>query len=422
MIRQWVTALLLVGLGAAVAHAETASFSAAYWDVDNQRWRDTATTPYDANPIGSYDYATATVQLEYSESGPALAGVLIGSGLKPNFTYQVKLNGKPSYFWGAAGDDAANERLGFAGRWWLSQVEKSTGSVVGGWNSHDDEYLAWPSVGFTDGTYDYVFEGYLLFGYVVTDAAGDVWQALTVDSSFHVLWKTSQRPPGANDSDPVAHVFVVDGASDWYASSQPDQTRFLYAEWEPTRALPGELTLPVESYGVRIFLTEESFHENATPPSSGRWATVMTHDNLQFTITPPPACSDGADNDGDGRIDFDPVTLADPGDQHTPPSGSGDPGCFSASWSTESPQCQDGKDNDRDGWIDYDGGLSALGYVAANPDPQCSGKSWRTKEAKDCGLGIELTLLLVPLTWLSRRRGRRSRPSSEAAVAPSRAS
>ena len=24
-----------------------------------------------------------------------------------------------------------------------------------------------------------------------------------------------------------------------------------------------------------IFLTEESFHENTTPPSSGRWATVI---------------------------------------------------------------------------------------------------------------------------------------------------
>ena len=399
-------ASLLVGVVGAVANAETASFSAAYWDVGNQRWRDTATTPYDADPIGSYDYATATVQLEYSESGPVLTCALTGSGLKPNFTYQVKLNGKPSYSWGAAGDDTANERLGFAGRWWLGQVEKSTGNIVGGWNSDDDEYLLWKSRGFEDDTYRYVFEGYLLFGYVVTDAVGDVSRTLTVDSSFHVLWKVSQRPPGSNDPDPVAHVFVADGTSDWYASSRPDETRFLYAEWEPTRALPGELSLPVGSYAVRIFLTEESFHENTAPPSSGRWATVMTHDDFRFAITPPPACFDGIDNDDDGRIDFDPVTFANPGDQFTPPSGSGDPGCFNAAWFTEDPQCQDGTDNDGDGWIDYDGGLAALGYVAANPDPQCSGKSWRNKEAEDCGLGIELTLLLVPLTWLSRRRSR----------------
>ena len=51
-------------------------------------------------------------------------------------------------------------------------------------------------------------------------------------------------------------------------------------------------------------------------------------------------------------------------------------------WSTESPQCQDGIDNDNDGKIDYDGGLSALGYVAAEPDPYCAGKPWQNRESK----------------------------------------
>jgi hypothetical protein len=394
--RHWALALLLVGAAAAVAHAETVSYSAVYWDLGKQRWRDTASTPYEAGPIGSYDYASATVQFEYLESGPVLTGVLTGSGLKPNFTYQVKLNGKPSYFWDAAGDDVANERLGFAGRWWLSRVERSTGSVVGGWNSDDAEYASWQSLGFTDGTHDYVFEGYLLFDYAVTHAAGDVSQTLTVDSSFHVLWKATQRPPGPNDSDPVAHVFVVDGASDWYASSQPDETRFLYAEWEPTRALPGELSLPVGSYAVRIFLTEESFHENVASPSSGRWATVMTHDDFRFAIHPPPACSDGLDNDGDDRIDFP-----------------DDPGCNDPSRNFEDPQCQDGVNNDPGqdpdpGLIDFDGGLSALGYVVSAPDPQCVGLAWKDKEKTGCGLGgFELALILPGLMRLHRRRRQR---------------
>ena len=43
-------------------------------------------------------------------------------------------------------------------------------------------------------------------------------------------------------------------------------------------------------------------------------------------------CSDDRDNDGDGRVDFDPVTYADPGDQWTLPAGSGDPACFNPSW------------------------------------------------------------------------------------------
>src|SRR5215210_380647 len=52
------------------------------------------------------------------------------------------------------------------------------------------------------------------------------------------------------------------------------------------------------------------------------------------------ACSDGIDNDGDGKIDFP-----------------DDPGCVGPNDDTEnsptSPQCDDGRDNDGDGKIDY---------------------------------------------------------------------
>jgi Tfp pilus assembly protein PilV len=88
---------------------------------------------------------------------------------------------------------------------------------------------------------------------------------------------------------------------------------------------------------------------------------------------PAPLCSDGADNDGDGKID-----LADPGcssaadnDEYNPPppacsdgadnDGDGkidlaDPGCSSAADNDEynppPPQCRDGADNDSDNLID----------------------------------------------------------------------
>jgi hypothetical protein len=281
-------AFLFAAGSTTTASAGRVSLSAVYWDSGHQRWRDAATTPYDEVEIAGYDYETATVVFDHLEQGPTIRGTLTGSNLKPNFAYQVKLNGKPTYFWGSEGDDLANERIGFAGRWWVSRVDLETGAVVDGWNSNDAEYLDWKLRDFTDGVYAYVYEGYLLFAYVVTDEEGRFQEELALDSSFHVLWKLAQRLPGPNDSTPSVHRFVVNEASDWYASSQPDAVRSLYAEWESTRALPGELSLPAGSYAVRLFLTEESFHESADSPSSGSWATVMTHDDLRFVIVAPP--------------------------------------------------------------------------------------------------------------------------------------
>jgi hypothetical protein len=124
---------------------------------------------------------------------------------------------------------------------------------------------------------------------------------------------------------------------------------------------------------------------------------------------PVLVCDDGADNDGDGRIDFDPATHSAPGDQHTPPSGSGDPGCISPIGSSESPSCQDGIDNDGDGRMDHDAGLLANGSAdPAGPDSHCVGQPWLIIEGLPCGLGVELVLLLPPLMWLYRRQRRAS--------------
>jgi len=100
-------------------------------------------------------------------------------------------------------------------------------------------------------------------------------------------------------------------------------------------------------------------------------------------------CSDDRDNDGDTLIDY-----------------ANDPGCRNAASSIENPKCQDGNDNDGDGKIDFDGGISALGYPAADSDPQCV-NSYKNREGPyPCGLGSEPALLLPPLIWLHRRRTR----------------
>lgn len=70
-------------------------------------------------------------------------------------------------------------------------------------------------------------------------------------------------------------------------------------------------------------------------------------------VEPPAVCADGADNDGDGLVDF--------------PS---DPGCVSADDDDEldPAQCSDGKDNDGDGLIDFPD--DALGCESATDDDE----------------------------------------------------
>ena len=111
-------------------------------------------------------------------------------------------------------------------------------------------------------------------------------------------------------------------------------------------------------------------------------------------------CDDGLDNDSDGLVDFSP----------TP--GAGDPGCMGPSSTLENPQCQDGINNDpaQDALIDFDGGAAAglPPEQQTGLDPQCAGAPWRNMEASvppaSCGIGPELTLLVLGLAALRRRR------------------
>ncbi len=74
-----------------------------------------------------------------------------------------------------------------------------------------------------------------------------------------------------------------------------------------------------------------------------------------------------------------------------------------------SPRCSDGVDNDGDGRVDFDGGVLGGASEITEPDPQCAGAAWRDREAATpapagCGIGPELVLLVGPLGWLAGRR------------------
>lgn len=252
-----------------------------YWNKGWLRWRDVASQPYAPEGKALYSYADAEVSLDHDETGPTFGGTLAATGLKPNFAYQVKLNGKPTAL--GPGNDWANEQLGRAGRWWARQIRRSDRAIVKEWRSNDAEFDRWKALAFTDGEHDYVFQGYLLLDLLIADAAGAARKRLRLDSSFHVLWKTSQRQPAPNDSQPVAYTVMARAASGWYAQDTADREVALYAEWEPGRARPGECILPAGTYGVELALTEESFHERE--PDSGAWATVLVSELIGFTVT-----------------------------------------------------------------------------------------------------------------------------------------
>ncbi len=97
-------------------------------------------------------------------------------------------------------------------------------------------------------------------------------------------------------------------------------------------------------------------------------------------------CDDGVDNDGDSFSDFP-----------------ADPGCARASFGTENPQCSDGIDNDGDTLVDA-------------ADPNCSGPSDNAEFLVltfGCGIGPALALALPLLAW-ARRRARGTRAGAPA--------
>lgn len=90
-------------------------------------------------------------------------------------------------------------------------------------------------------------------------------------------------------------------------------------------------------------------------------------------------CSDGNDGDGDALIDLQ------------------DPGCVDGIGLVENPSCENGRDDDADDLIDFP------------EDPECLAPSQLSEATSDCGLGYEISFVLLGVVALSRRRSQQRR-------------
>ena len=205
----------------------------------------------------------------------------------------------------------------------------------------------------------------------------------------------------------------------------------------------------VDAYGTQVIDDWiESFASCAGPDGDGD-GDVDTLDNCPTTPNPAQedadgdghgnvcesVCNDGVDNDGDGKLDYpaDPGCAAAEGVTETPACNDGldndgdgrtdspwDVACAGPWHASERSNCEDGLDNDADGLADFDGGALHNGGVPRfEPEPDCVAAPYLSAELPPlrgwgCGLGPELSLVLLAVWRLRRRRVRSGARSSRA--------
>jgi len=120
------------------------------------------------------------------------------------------------------------------------------------------------------------------FDYFTTNDRGNASLSFEADSSYHVLWKTTQRARTSSDGPIKTRVFDVKKSLPAYDVNYPPQTVSIYGEVERTPV--GGLYLDAGTYNCEFFLTEESFHYSGGT-YSGEWAAAMGAP-IEFQITP----------------------------------------------------------------------------------------------------------------------------------------
>jgi hypothetical protein len=291
-IRIYFTNILIIFLYSAVAFAQPIDVNLSFIDpgvspFSGYRWRDVAGNLYSDTYRTTYGYDDGDVQVSvtFEESDVTFNGQLSATNLKPNFGYQLKING----FSGTP----SNESIGLAGRWWQEEWNgsqwtngqnlnnKGTGSSP---NPNDLVYLdRYDDPDPTSPTgLNYRYTGYLVLDYFITDENGDAIVNFEANSSYHVLWNTLQRTHTSDDGPQKSAIIDPNPTESAYDKDYPSSDMTIFGEWE--RLPMGEVYLAVGDYDCQIILTEESFH--SWPPDSsytGQWAAAMGA-NIQFTV------------------------------------------------------------------------------------------------------------------------------------------
>lgn len=266
-----------------VGHAAEVPASVVLLDIDsgttspqgNYRWMNVADQVYALTYRDDYDYTQASATVDFFTNAARLHGTLTATNLKPHFAYQLKLS--------ADSGTEANERIGLAGRWWREEWngsawvngqnlnDKGDGTSP---NPNDAVYLATRDI--PDATSPtgrrYRYTGYLVFDYFITDASGSAAVSFEANSSYHVLWKISQRSRVAQDGPLIVSMFdvAVPDPVSAYDVDYPESTVSVFGEWE--RLPVGGVALSLGDYEGQFILTEESFHGSGL---AGGWAAAM---------------------------------------------------------------------------------------------------------------------------------------------------
>jgi hypothetical protein len=238
------------------------------WEA-RQRWLDIADQPYSGRFTNEFRYTAGQVVLSYDPdpSTPYFIGHIEARGLKPNFSYQLKLAGKPSAGnrgWGTHSDDRANEAIGRATRWWNDTTQA---------NTNDRQFQA---NALLPPEQQYSIYGYAFMGEFVTDANGNASVNFNGSRAYHIVWQDKQN----SFTDRLFGNFEIASSRApfyGYGNEMPRKRVKLWYEWESGR--PHDVRLPAGTYNCRFLLTEETFHA-VNAEVGGKWPTVLASEDF----------------------------------------------------------------------------------------------------------------------------------------------